>query len=223
MTALLKACADLEPRLLPLVLLIANTGCRNGEALALTWDNVDLEGGFVRFWPSEEWQPKNDKPREVPISDALLPWLRGPRHHPNWVFPSRAGSRFAFWPMLQWTRVRDAAGLTGGVHQLRHTFASHFLADQPDLVLLAEVLGHSDVAVTRLYKHMLPDHLARARNVVNFAAQVGPAAIAAKCRWSEPTRKPDRTVPGTVPRTPTNAVSIERDKGFEPSTFSLGS
>ncbi|MBP9205305.1 MAG: tyrosine-type recombinase/integrase [Kofleriaceae bacterium] len=78
--------------------------------------------------------------------------------------------------------MRDAAGLNGGVHQLRHTFASHFLAHQPDLVLLAEVLGHSESQVTGLYKHMLPGHLARARNVVNFAPAIGPATVEAHRR-----------------------------------------
>jgi len=220
MGALLKAAEQHDPELLPLIVLIANTGCRKGEALALTWEGVDLVNGFVRFWPSIEWQPKNDEPREVPISDTLMHWLRATRRHPKWVFPSRAGSRFAMWPTKRWERVRDAAGLKGGVHQLRHTFASHFLARQPDLLLLAEVLGHSDTAVTGLYKHMLPDHLSRARNVVNFTPAVGPAFVEAQRRWHRPAIE---TVPKTVPRMSATVVSIERDKGFEPSTFSLGS
>lgn len=44
----------------------------------------------------------------------------------------------------------------------------HFLAKVPDLGLLAEILGHSEESVTRLYQHMLPERLARARNVVSI-------------------------------------------------------
>jgi integrase len=42
---------------------------RKGEALALTWPQVDAERREIRIWPSEEWQPKNGRPREVPISE----------------------------------------------------------------------------------------------------------------------------------------------------------
>jgi hypothetical protein len=58
-----------------------------------------------------------------------------------------------------------------------------FLARCPDIYLLAQVLGHSDVAVTRLYAHLLPDHLARARNVVCIAPPAGPAELATRERW----------------------------------------
>ncbi len=51
---------------------------------------------------------------------------------------------------------------------MRHTFASHFLQKVPDLFLLAQVLGHSHQRLTELYAHLLPDHLARARNAVNL-------------------------------------------------------
>jgi integrase len=84
------------------------------------------------------------------------------------VFPCSTGERWKSWPKNQFDRARGKAKLEGGPHTLRHTFASHFLARQPDLGLLAEILGHSEEAVTRLYQHMLPERLARARNVVSI-------------------------------------------------------
>lgn len=167
--SLFNSCKKESPAILPLVVFLANTGCRRGEALALTWNRVNLERRMVEIWPSESWQPKSGKPREVPISDALLPWLQPPLKARRWVFPSSAGERFADWPARTFDRARDAAGLIGGVHTLRHTFASHFLQNQPDMFLLAQVLGHSDTAVTKLYSHLLPGHLDRARNAVSFA------------------------------------------------------
>ncbi len=174
-----------HPAILPLVVFLANTGARKGEALALTWDNVDLDRRLIKIWPSAEWQPKSGRPREVPISDALLPWLKAEKKSAKWVFPTgrRARGRFKYWPQLQFDEAREAAGLEGGPHTLRHTFATHFLASVPDIHLLAQVLGHSNAAVTRLYAHLLPDHLARARNAVNVAPDVGPAMLEAKKRW----------------------------------------
>ena len=94
---------------------------------------------------------------------------RLPRRSERWVFPAATGERWAYWPQLQFDRARRAAGLQGGPHTLRHTFASLFLARCPDLPLLGQLLGHTDSRVTRLYAHLLPDHLERARNVVRFA------------------------------------------------------
>jgi hypothetical protein len=78
-------------------------------------------------------------------------------------------SRWACWPKKQFNRARMAAGLVGGPHKLRHSFASRFLEHCPDMFLLSQVLGHGHESVTRLYAHLLPTHLDKARNVVNVA------------------------------------------------------
>lgn len=52
------------------------------------------------------------------------------------------------------------------------------------MFLLAQVMGHDHTRVTALYAHLLPDHLAGARNAVNFAPGVGPARLEAKARWA---------------------------------------
>jgi integrase len=182
--ALMGACAEVSPSIVPLVVFLLNTGCRKGEALALTWDHVDLDRGMIRIWPSADWSPKNGKPREIPISKALMPFLTGSRASDKWVFPSSTGERYAAWPKLQFDRARAKAGLVGGPHTCRHTYASHFLMARPDLFLLAQVLGHSEIAVTRRYSHLLPDHLERARDAVNFPASAGPSALEAARRWN---------------------------------------
>jgi hypothetical protein len=172
---LLLALRKEAAELLPIVLCLLNTGMRKGEALALTW--VDFERREIRIWPSDQWQPKDKEPREVPISDDLLPYLERARLSEKCVFPSSTGERWKCWPKNQFDRARGKAKLEGGPHALRHTFASHFLAKQPDLGLLAEILGHSEEAVTRLYQHMLPERLARARNVVSIGMPQGQRGV----------------------------------------------
>lgn len=159
-----------SPAILPLVVCLVNTGMRRGEAIALRWESVDLERDLLRVWPNDEWEPKDGEAREVPIGAALRPFLdlAGPAEAP--VFPTRAGAAYAFWPQRQFDRARVAAGLTGGPHTTRHTYATHFLARRPDLHLLAQVLGHSHTRVTQLYAHLLPDHLERARDAVCLPA-----------------------------------------------------
>jgi site-specific recombinase XerD len=50
----------------------------------------------------------------------------------------------------------------------RHTYASHFLVNVPDLPYLAQILGHSSIRITELYSHMLPGRLNRAKNAVSI-------------------------------------------------------
>ena len=51
------------------------------------------------------------------------------------------------------------------------------------MFLLAQLMGHSHTRVTKLYAHLLPDHLEAARDVVSFAAPIGPARLESRKRW----------------------------------------
>lgn len=157
------------PELLPVVAGLANTGMRKGEALALRWRNVDLDKRVIAIQPSEDWQPKTGKARQVPISDGLLPYLTGQRKSPEWVFPCPStGERYQYWPNRKFDKARRAAGLTGGPHTLRHTYASHMILQTRDFFLVARLLGHSTAWVTERYAHLLPEHLDRAREALSF-------------------------------------------------------
>lgn len=176
--AIWAACRKKAPSLLPLLIALLNTGMRKGEVLAMEWGWIDFEADMIRIPSNEHWQPKNGLPREVPISDALRALLSTPKRHPRWVFLNVYGKPFKQFPKELWGYVMVEAKLEGGPHQLRHTFASHFLHETRDLKLLAEVLGHSQARVTELYAHLLPGHLERARNAVNLAPTLAVALAA---------------------------------------------
>ena len=44
-------------------------------------------------------------------------------------------------------------------HVLRHTFASHFMMNGGNILVLQRVLGHTDIKMTMRYAHFAPDHL----------------------------------------------------------------
>jgi integrase len=155
--------------LLPLVMFLLNTGCRKGEAIAAEWTWIDWDARMLRIPVTEWWQPKDGEPREVPVSDVLVAMLKTlPRVSDRHVFASRFGTPFEKFPETMVWAIREA-GLRGGPHTARHTFASHFLARKPDLLILGRIMGHSAQTMTERYAHMLPGQLEGARNVVNLA------------------------------------------------------
>lgn len=162
------------PHLLPITIWLINTGMRKGEALAAEWSWVDLKRRMISVQPNEWWRPKDNEPREVTISDALLAVLKKQRLHPRLVFPTLPdmlhpqGEQYTAWPQNQWDRARRRAGIGGSPHVCRHTFASHFLANGGNLSDLARILGHSTTKVTDIYSHLVPGHLEKTRNVVNI-------------------------------------------------------
>lgn len=164
-----------EPGLFKTYLLTAAlTGARSGELLALTWDDVDFDGGVIHIRRSVTWArtredreagvagarffaPKTKKSRrtvEAPpeLVAALKRWkLAAPPSEMGLVFPKVDGS-----PMHR-KILRDqglvpalaAAKLRGfGVHALRHFFASELIRQGYPPTEVAARLGHSSPTVT---------------------------------------------------------------------------
>ena len=60
-------------------------------------------------------------------------------------------------------QARKQAGITGlHFHDLRHTFASHFMMKGGSLNMLQIILGHSDIRMTQRYAHFSPTYLKQA-------------------------------------------------------------
>jgi integrase len=179
------ACEKEDPGLLPLLVFLLNTGCRKTEAICLRWSEVDVKRRLVRIWPrpdedEDDFDTKSGEPREVPISDALLPFLARAKRPCEWVFPTRSKRRYESFPKKRFAAVVRAAELAGGPHKSRHTFATHFLASTPDLYLLGRMLGQSQERVTAMYAHLLPEQVERARGAVSLAPRIGPAGVEAR-------------------------------------------
>jgi integrase len=189
------------------------------QKIVRIWSETDEDDEESPGHDDEESYEVKSREREVPLSDRVLGMLRELKLKGlsrEWVFPvvtdrmETKGERYAGFPNNTWDRVlvratlmaREAAqkahappppprAIKGGPHRARHTFASHFLQAKPDLYLLGRLLGHSNSRVTELYAHLVPGHLAEARNMVTFA----PAP-------TTPTAKKGRATTGDGPRKP---------------------
>lgn len=116
---------------------------------------------------------KGGKDRLVPLSDrargALATYLplrdATPLAKSLFLFPSRgkAGhlTRVRLFQILRGLAVEAGLDATKvSPHTLRHAFATHLLANGADLRVIQTLLGHSDIATTEIYTHVVPDDLA---------------------------------------------------------------
>src|SRR5207249_8277125 len=80
---------------------------------------------------------------------------------------ARRGRVFTRRDGVAWGQIRtafatalDRAGIKAfRFHDLRHTFASHFVMRGGGLRALQEILGHADYKMTLRYAHLSPAHL----------------------------------------------------------------
>ncbi|NQU62387.1 MAG: site-specific tyrosine recombinase XerD [Rhodospirillales bacterium] len=82
----------------------------------------------------------------------------------KWLFPSRGSgghlTRARLAQLLKQVAVEAAIQPSRvSPHVLRHSFASHLLANGADLRSLQQMLGHADIATTQIYTHVLDDRL----------------------------------------------------------------
>lgn len=139
------------------------TGMRAGELFGLRWSDVVIKRGLIAVKRSYDKPTKSGKMRYVPILDVLAPILKEWRlkNSNEFVFPNEAGKMHTQNPRITkytFPAVLKAAELDKiRFHDLRHTFASHWVMKGGDLYKLKRILGHSDIKMTMRYAHLAPE------------------------------------------------------------------
>jgi integrase len=192
--------AELPEQLAALPYLGAAIGARQGELFALALEDVDWLRRSVRVerqvkFAGGRWYfdpVKNEKARDVPLSDRVLPLLSehvrrfapvevtlpwGKPDGPPLTLPllftwpaAEAIKRTGFNPM--WIRAWKRAGVPdrgrkNGVHVLRHTAASSWLSGGLGLAKVAAFLGDTQQVVLNTYSHFMPGDDDRARELID--------------------------------------------------------
>lgn len=157
-----KGCATARDK--AVVLLMADTGLRRSEVVALDWGDLDLRAGLVRVR-----RGKGGKARSVVVGArtrrALMRYRRQvPHAEADPVFQSqRGGGRLTGGGLHTWLRrAGERAGLRVSAHALRRTFATLSLAAGMDALHLQALLGHSTLEMVRRYVQMVETDLVAA-------------------------------------------------------------
>ncbi len=167
-----------NPQLKFIVPLLILLSCRKRELLDSKWSDFDLERRNWRIPMS-----KNGKPRNVPLSSAVLEILNGLPRFENcpYVVPNPSTKKPFVSFYASWDAARKKAGLADvTVHMLRHTGASQLLKAGASIYTVSRVLGHANLRTTQRYAHIADDAL---------LAAVDAQAIEIGATWEEPQRE----------------------------------
>ena len=153
---LLRACAHPWHRLLLATTYAA--GLRVREVVALKVADLDADRMTIHVCLGT-----GAKDRYVPLSQRLLQdwrayWRIRPPH--VWLFANRQGTRPINITVAQklytMTKLRAGIAKQGGIHALRHAFATHLLEAGRNLPTVQELLGHRHLSTTARYLHLNP-------------------------------------------------------------------
>ncbi|PSF13230.1 tyrosine-type recombinase/integrase [Marinobacter shengliensis] len=151
-------------------------GLRVSEAVALQVKNVDGERQLLRIH-----QGKGAKDRMVPLAGVLLEMLREYwrlGRPMSWLFPSEVltGKHLTITTAQKvYRHAKSASGVQkcGGIHALRHAYATHQLEHGVPLNDLQKFLGHSNLRTTERYLHWLPGLSSQNRSPADLIADLG--------------------------------------------------
>jgi integrase/recombinase XerD len=146
------------------LMVVYGAGLRLSEACRLKAEHIHRYRMQIRVE-----QGKGRKDRYTLLSPKLLEELRAywqcfrPQH---WLFPAsnnpelpmdeRVGQKI-FYGAVQ----RAGLPRKGGIHSLRHSFATHLLESGVEITVLQRLLGHSNLATTSNYLHVRQERLAQ--------------------------------------------------------------
>lgn len=176
--ALLSELDLVSHQLFEMALLSLQTGMRAGEIFALTWSDVDVDTQTISV-PLVRGGIKRSGRRVYmnrTVSRLFVEkQMGGPE---DLIFPTQAGEQRSKVNRSFRSTVKRL-GLNSGIsdrrnlvtfHTLRHTFASWLAMKGIPLITIKELMGHSTLAMTERYSHLIPDLKRDAVSLIEFQA-----------------------------------------------------
>ncbi|GAG35635.1 unnamed protein product, partial [marine sediment metagenome] len=145
--------------------LMLNTGLRLDEASSLRWKDIDLNSGKVMVREGKGAKDRTLWTGEANI-EALVEWrerqVKECAGSPQNVFTTKAGGKLdSSYVRRTVKRYARKAGIEKNItpHTLRHSFATDLYRETTNIRLTQKALGHSNLATTQIYTHIVDEEL----------------------------------------------------------------
>ncbi len=125
---------------------VIQTGARRSEVANLTWEDVDLEKGFLMFRDT-----KNGSDRKLKMSPSLIKTISTQARTSNFVFSNKKHNflnRSCIERMMNEFKASYPFKKDWHIHDLRHSFAYNFLRKGGEMYQLQAILGHKSIQMT---------------------------------------------------------------------------
>lgn len=159
------------------------TGLRRGEICGLKWSDLDFETGVIKISRSITIEtggkvvvgkPKTETgKRKILLPPSTLHSLKKRREtiFGEWIFPNPIKPENPVSPNVAYRKLKEIlkkANLPDiRFHDLRHTFATHAIANGVDAKTLSNILGHTNASFTLdTYTHITTDMQQNASDIV---------------------------------------------------------
>lgn len=171
-----------------LILLDLATGLRQGELLALDWENIDLDKQIlevkrtvkeVYVYDSETEKhietmyqiPKTPNSfRKVSIPSSIITKLEKVKNKKGLLFCDKNGQPLRAKNVAdKWKKILKNCNISHKkFHAIRHTYASMLLKNGVDIETVAELMGHTAVSITQIYLHSSESQKQNAVDKINY-------------------------------------------------------
>lgn len=155
------------------ILLCVTCGLRRGEALGLTWNDIDEVNMCITI--NKQWkklkngtkgfgETKNKKHRIVPLPGNTLKELKEFKNsHPTDI-NNRVCIYCGEYLSTHINPILKKYGIT--IHELRHTYVTNLIAAGIDFKTVAALIGDTVEMVIQTYSHMTDDMMKKACNII---------------------------------------------------------
>ncbi len=129
-----------------------NTGLRKGSILALDWKDIDFDNCLITV------RVKGGMRKHFPMLRSLKDYLVPQRRKDGPLFPGKNGAAQKDIKKAFQSACKRAGLVKVRPHDLRHTFASHYLMRGGSLLELKELLGHATLRMVLHYAHLSKEY-----------------------------------------------------------------